>query len=95
MNWILGHLKAVLGGVVPLLSGLQLGLLEDGLSGAETIGAVIAGLVGFGAVYGVANKGQESAQAVVDQVKVLVSPKAAQEIADAVPAARGVLKDVQ
>lgn len=95
MEWVLAHLKAVMGGLIPFLSGVQIGLLKDGLSAAEVVGALIAGLVGFAAVFGVSNKGQESAQAVVDQVKALVPPEAAAAIDEVVPAARGVLKTVQ
>lgn len=94
MEWILAHMKAVLGGAVPFLGGLQIGFLKEGLSASEFFAALIAGLVGFGTVFGIANKGQESAQAVVDQVKALVPPQAAAEIDKVVPAARGVLKTV-
>lgn len=94
MNVIASNAKALIGAAIALLGALQVGL-DGGLTVQETIGAVIAGLLALGGTYLIPNKGQANAQAVVDQVKVLVSPKAAQEIADAVPAARGVLKDVK
>lgn len=94
MDLVLKNAKSLISAAVALLGGLQVGLSNNGLDASEVIGAVIAALVALGATYALPNKGQADAQAVVDQVKKLVPPAAAKAIADVVPAARGVLKDV-
>lgn len=94
MEYVLKNAKALLGALITFLGSLQVGL-DEGLNSQEVLGSIIAGLVALGAVYAVPNKGQESAQAVVDQVRVLVPEEAKQAINEVVPAARGVLKTVE
>lgn len=94
MSLITGNAKSLIAAAIAFLGGIQIGL-DGGLTAQETIGAVIAGLVSLGAVFAVPNKGQANVQAVVDQVKALVPPAAAQAIDDVVPTAGGVLKDAK
>lgn len=88
-----GHAKALTAAAVAFLGALQVGL-QGGLSAGEMLGAVVTALVALGGVYGVTNRGQADAQAVVDQVRKLVPPEAAAAIDAVVPGARGVLKTV-
>lgn len=48
--------KAILAAVIASLSALLTGLQDDGLTGAEVLTAVIAGLVGLGAVFSIPNR---------------------------------------
>lgn len=93
MDFVLKNAKSLIAAAVTLLTSIQVAL-PDGLTGQEILGAIIGGLVALGAVFGVQNKGQADAQAVVDQVRALVPESAKDAIDEVVPAARGVLKSV-
>lgn len=88
-----GNAKATIAAAVAFLGALQVGL-NDGLEAQELVGAIIAGLVALGSVYGIKNAGQANAQDVVDAVKKLVPDDAKAAIEEVVPAARGILKTV-
>jgi hypothetical protein len=46
--------KAILAGLIALLSAL-VPVLDDGVTSAELLGVVVAGLVAYGGVFGVSN----------------------------------------
>lgn len=93
-NLIASNAKALIAAAVAFLGAIQVGMSQNGLAASEVVGAVIAGLVAFGGVYGVQNRGQADAQKVVDQVRALVPADAKAAIDEVVPAARGILKTV-
>lgn len=94
-NIITGNLKAWLAFAIAILGAIQVGLVEDGLSPAEVVGALVTGLVALGGVYQIKNVGQENAQAVVDEVRSLVSDDVKAAIDEIVPGAAGTLKTVK
>lgn len=90
---LLGNMKSVIAASVAFLGALQVGL-DGGLTVAEVVGSLIAGLVALGGVFAIPNAGVANAQEVVDKVRELVPEEARAAIDEVVPAARGILRTV-